>query len=241
MTKVIELSIVIPVYRSTSTLIELHRRLENIIHSLNINGEIIYVDDASPDHSASVLESLTSSIPCQIINLNQNIGQSGALLVGMYFSDGNLIATMDADLQDEPEKLPLLIENIDHFDVIFAGRKGDYESKSKLFTSLLFKSLVHFVSGRRIPKQAGLFLLIKRPAAHRLIPYLPLSPYLLGLIAKEKLECTSIIIDRSKNSLGETSYTFRKRLKVARQFFKTLWMQPLSKNVDVWLKSKLSQ
>ncbi|KAA0992343.1 glycosyltransferase family 2 protein [Dyadobacter aurulentus] len=238
----VDLSVVIPVYKSANTLVALHRRLGAVFRSAGLTGEVIYVNDASPDNSVEMLRSLPETTPFQIVNLRHNLGQSSALLAGMLHCNGNLIATMDADLQDEPEVLPKLIHALESNDIVFAQRSGRYESGTKLVTSALFKSIVHIASSGRIPMQAGLFLVIKKNAALRLVPYLPFSPYLIGLIAKEKLTCTAIPVTRRENDLGETSYTFRKRMHVAGRFFNTLRMKPVSDVVASkrWLSSHLA-
>jgi glycosyltransferase involved in cell wall biosynthesis len=236
------ISIVIPVYKSASTLAELHRRLSDLSVAENWTCEVIYVNDTSPDHSLKVLQELPHSIDFRIINLKKNLGQSGALLVGMLFAKHDLIATMDADLQDEPEKLPELVHSLKTgTDVIFAKRKGSYESGGRLFTSFVFKGLVHIFSGRRIPMNAGLFMVIRRKAALQLPPFLPQSPYLIGLIANAKLTCESIVVDRRENQLGESSYTFKKRLTVAKRFFGTLKLRPTMnlQEVTEWVNLNL--
>jgi glycosyltransferase involved in cell wall biosynthesis len=235
------ISIVIPVYKSASTLAQLHRRLSDL-SAKNWICEVIYVNDASPDHSLKVLQELPQSIDFQIINLKKNVGQSSALLVGMLFAKHDLIATMDADLQDEPEKLPQLIHALKpETDVIFARRKGSYESGGRLFTSFIFKGLVHVFSGRRIPMNAGLFMVIRKRAALQLLPFLPQSPYLIGVIANAKLICDSVVIDRKGNQLGESSYTFKKRLAVAKRFFGTLKLRSAMSLQEVtdWVDSKI--
>ncbi|MEO6282450.1 MAG: glycosyltransferase [Dyadobacter sp.] len=236
------ISIVIPVYKSASTLLELHRRLSELAVAANWKCEVIYVNDASPDQSLNVLKALPHSIDFRIINLKNNVGQSSALLVGMLFAKHDLIATMDADLQDEPEKLPELVHALkSENDVIFAKRKGSYESGGRLFTSFIFKGLVHIYSGRRIPMNAGLFMTIRKHAALQLLPFLPQSPYLIGVIAHVKLRCDSVAIDRKGNQLGESSYTFKKRLAVAKRFFGTLKLRPTMRidEVTEWVNLKL--
>jgi glycosyltransferase involved in cell wall biosynthesis len=221
------ISIVIPVYKSASTLVELHRRLSDLAAAENWKCEVIYVNDSSPDHSLKVLQELPHSVDFQIINLKNNVGQSSALLVGMLFAKHDLIATMDADLQDEPEKLPELVNSLkQETDVVFARRKGSYESGGRHFTSFVFKGMVHVFSGRRIPMNAGLFMVIRKKAALKLLPFLPQSPYLIGVIANAKLVCDSVAIDRKGNQFGETSYTFKKRLAVSKRFFGTLKLRP---------------
>lgn len=235
-------SIVIPVYKSASTLAALHERICRVAASADIPFEIVYVNDASPDHSLAILRGLPPAIPFHIVNLKKNTGQSGALITGMAFARGGLVATMDADLQDEPENLPAMIEAMNQgVDVVFARRQGRYESPGRLLTSYFFKGMVHWSSGRKIPMNAGLFMILRKEAAARFTPYLPHSPYLIGLIAKTGLRCAAVPAERPGNAFGETSYTFRKRLLVARSFFRTLRLPSLKpdQKADEWLNSHL--
>lgn len=234
------LSIVVPVYKSASTLEALHQRISQM--AANMPCEVVYVNDASPDHSLSILRSLPLSVPFHIVNLKTNAGQSAALIAGMAFARGEMIATMDADLQDEPENLPRLLNALrPDTDVVFAQRQGQYESPGRLFTSFLFKGMVHLVSRGRIPMNAGLFMVIRREAALRFLPYLSRQPYLIGLIAKTGLRCASVGVERPRNAQQETSYTFRKRMRVAASFFRTLRLDhsQAEESPREWLNSHL--
>jgi glycosyltransferase involved in cell wall biosynthesis len=236
------ISIVIPVYKSATTLRELHRRIGDVARREHWNCEIIYVNDASPDQSLSILRSLVPDTPFQIINLKQNAGQSSALIIGIAFATGDFIATMDADLQDEPEKLPELFKAMrPDQDVVFAKRTGHYESGGRLMTSFVFKGLVHLFSGFRIPMHAGLFMLARRRPLSQFQSYLPQSPYLIGLIARNRLRCGSVAVKRQKNLYGETSYTLAKRIRVAGFFFRTLGMKPTMDDSEAknWIREHL--
>ncbi|MGN7887771.1 glycosyltransferase family 2 protein [Dyadobacter sp. 22481] len=236
------LSIVIPVYKSASTLVALHERITHVAASLSIPCEVVYVNDASPDHSLAILRELPASISFHIVNLKKNTGQSNALIAGMTFARGELIATMDADLQDEPENLAAMIGAMKPgIDVVFAKRQGQYESPGRLLTSFLFKGMVHWFSARKIPMNAGLFMVLRSDATAGFIPYLPHYPYLIGLIAKTGLRCATVTVERQGNAFGETSYTFRKRLRVARSFFRTLRLPSPKSHQEAagWLNSHL--
>jgi len=235
-------SIVIPVYKSASTLVALHERISRVAASMPVACEIVYVNDASPDHSLTMLRELPHTIPFHIVNLTKNVGQSCALIAGMAFARGHFVATMDADLQDEPENLPTMIDAMKPgVDVVFAKRQGRYESRGRLLTSYFFKGMVHWLSGRKIPMNAGLFMVLRKAAAAGFVPYLPQSPYLIGLIAKANLRCATIAVERPGNAFGETSYTFRKRLRVARSFFRTLSLPSAEPGLEAaeWLNSHL--
>lgn len=217
------ISFIVPVYKSANTLKELHARITEVCAKEKWPAEIIYVNDASPDASQEVLESLSGSLPFRIVRLRENHGQSHALLCGMVYARYPRCVTLDADLQDAPEIVPLLAGCMKNdTDVVFAAREGNYESTGRLFTSFVFKTIVSLFSRGQIPPNAGLFLMIRKSAAGPFSDYLPDKPYLLALIAKFGLKCESFKVRREKNLLGETSYSFSKRLKVARSFFKTL-------------------
>lgn len=241
---IVKLSLVVPVYKSANTLVELHRRIGRVVKQQNWDCEVIYVNDASPDNSLEVLQSLPPEPAHRTICLKTNLGQSSALLCGMFFAQGDFIGTLDADLQDDPEHLPkLLLAFRKNTEVVFAGRAGNYESKRQLLTSVVFKTLVHVVSRRRVPNNAGLFLVIHRDAAQKLIPFLPQAPYLIGLVAKLRLCCRSVTVGREANHLGESSYTFTKRLGVARQFFRTLGAEPEASPsaLSVWIDNHVQR
>jgi glycosyltransferase involved in cell wall biosynthesis len=236
------LSIVIPVYKSASTLVALHERIAQAAASLPVPCEVVYVNDASPDQSLAILRQLPRAVSFHIVNLKKNTGQSNALIAGMAFARGEFIATMDADLQDEPENLAMMIGAMKpDIDVVFAKRRGQYETPGRLLTSFLFKGMVHWFSARKIPMNAGLFMILRSDAAAGFIPYLPHSPYLIGLIAKAGLRSATITVERPGNAFGETSYTFRKRLHVARSFFRTLRLPSPERTPGAaeWLNSHL--
>ncbi len=237
-------SFIVPVYKSANTLKELHTRIAKVCATEKWPAEIIYVNDASPDASQEVLASLPPSLPFRVVRLRENHGQSHALLCGMLYARYTKCVTLDADLQDAPEIVPLLLDCMrEDTDVVFAAREGNYESAGRLFTSFIFKTVVSLFSRGRIPPNAGLFLLIRKSPAGSFFRYLPEKPYLLALIAKSGLKCESFKVRRGKNRLGETSYSFSKRLKVARSFFKTLNLPERTgaEALNDWLKNCVAE
>lgn len=240
----IGISVVVPVYKSAKTLEELHERVGRVAALAGWHCEIVYVNDASPDQSLEVLKRLPSQPAYKIVNLKSNQGQSTALLTGIWAATYPLVVTMDADLQDEPEQIPALFSALSPGkDVIFAARSGSYESGARLISSFLFKSLVVLASLGRIPAKAGLFMVARRKAFSPLFPYLPFSPYLIGLIARYRLHCQSLSVQRPPNQLGETSYTLRKRLRVAGRFFFTMYLASGSDEIQLkdWLSRNVEE
>lgn len=209
----IDLSIVVPVYRNADTLKELHRRLCDTLEAQGIDFEIIFVDDACPDDSLSVLKSLAPIDPrVAVLILKRNIGQHRADLVGLAYARGAWTVVMDADLQDPPEAIPqLLATGEEGFDAVFAGRRGRYESPSRLFSSYVFKRLLHVISG--VPVDAGLFVAMNRSMRESLLAMGGPAPFIVAMIGCTNLPVASVPVERAQRLSGSSAYNSWRRLK----------------------------
>lgn len=109
--KRIDISIVIPVYNSSESLSELFQRIQNEMSRLQLEFEIIFVDDASKDNSWEIIQKLKTENAGTItgVRMARNTGQHLALMCGFNFAKGNLLVTMDDDLQQSPEDIEKLI------------------------------------------------------------------------------------------------------------------------------------
>ena len=144
-----DLSVVIPVYNNEETIRILVTNLSDILSEMHMDHEILCVNDASTDSSLTVLRDLESSFP-QLVVLNQSInrGQHRSIIHGLQKSKGEYLVVMDADLQDDPNHLPRMIEEIQKdFDAVFLKRVGKYQRSSRMLTSRIYKGLIFFLTG----------------------------------------------------------------------------------------------
>jgi glycosyltransferase involved in cell wall biosynthesis len=217
------LSIVAPVFRNRETLDELHERIVRAVARYE-PLELLFVDDASPDDSLEVLREIASrDARVRVAALADNVGQNLAILAGFAFSRGETVVALDADLQDPPEAIPLLVDAIGpKRQVIFAGRRGAYESRAKLATSRLFKRALHVASRRRVPVDAGLFFAMSRDAVERVLAVGARDPHVVALVAAAGVTTSSIPVERARNPNGRTSYTTASRLRVAWRSARTI-------------------
>ena len=119
-----KISITIPVYNNQSTLEMLHKRIVKAL-AKDFDYEIIFVNDASKDASLGTLQNITKQYTqVKIIDLQQNVGQNRAILKAWAMAEGTYCICLDADLQDPPEAIPMLITQIQtsQKEVVFAGR-----------------------------------------------------------------------------------------------------------------------
>jgi glycosyltransferase involved in cell wall biosynthesis len=210
-TEAARLSVVVPVYRNTDTLRELHRRLDLALGSRL--DELILVDDACPEGSGAVIDELAGTDPRVVaVTLEQNVGQHAAVIAGLHRATGGWAVVIDADLQDPPEAISLLLERAERGDAaaVFGGRRGRYESRSRLVTSRLYKRLQGLLAG--VPPDASTFVALSRPLVDRLLGMGGPRPSLVAMIGCGGLPVTSVPVDRAPRRDGRSAYSHAARL-----------------------------
>ncbi len=207
----LSVSVIAPVYRNESTLASLVHRIRQVTE-----GEIVLVNDASPDGSGRVMDDLARKYArVRAIHLAENGGQSRAVLRGMRESTGQRIVVMDADLQDPPEAIPLLLQEMDRngWDAVFAGRRGVYQGYARMVTSKLFKLAIHLMC--HTPVDAGGFYAITRAVATDLATLRVRYPYLPAMIGYTTKHLRSIPVKREVRPEGRSAYSPFSRTGVA--------------------------
>ena len=209
-------TVVVPVHRNADTLARLHRRIVTALSDRPGGFEVIYVDDACPEQSGPVLDELAErDSRVRVIHLPDNVGQHRAILVGMGAATGSVVVSIDADLQDPPEAIPLLLARLDDgFDTVFAGRHGQYhESASRRLTSRFFKSVQSRVIG--LPADASSYVALRRSVVDRLCA-MPAGPQtMVAMIGFAGRSVTSVPVERAPRPVGTSAFSFRQRLSLA--------------------------
>ncbi len=145
------LSIVIPLLNEEESLTELHNWIVSVMDSNRYSYEVIFIDDGSTDNSWPLIEQLSAQNPnVKGIRFLKNFGKSQALHAGFAQAKGDVVITMDADLQDNPEEIPELYQMIrnDHYDLVSGWKKKRYDSVvSKNLPSKLFNWAARKTSG----------------------------------------------------------------------------------------------
>lgn len=131
--KQIDISVVVPAYNEEENVVISHQKIVEVLKNTPYTFEVIFIDDGSTDNT---LENLKKCHPIRIISLRINRGQTAALDAGIKYSRGKIIVTMDSDLQNDPEDIPLLIAKLDEgFDLVSGWRKNRKDSFMKKFIS----------------------------------------------------------------------------------------------------------
>ncbi|MBN8704100.1 MAG: glycosyltransferase family 2 protein [Bacteroidetes bacterium] len=145
-----DISVVIPLYNEDESLPELHDWIVRVMNANSFSYEIIFVDDGSKDNSWQVIENLQQkNAHVKAIKFRRNYGKSAALNVGFEAAQGDVVITMDADLQDSPDEIPGLFKMIkqDGFNLVSGWKKKRYDPITKTIPTKLFNWATRKMSG----------------------------------------------------------------------------------------------
>ena len=145
-----DISVIVPLYNEAESLPELHAWIKRVMDANGFTYEIIFVNDGSTDTSWQVIENLASQNPeVKGICFRRNYGKSPALFCGFDRAEGDVVITMDADLQDSPDEIPELRRMIveDGYDLVSGWKQKRYDPLSKTIPTKLFNATARAVSG----------------------------------------------------------------------------------------------
>jgi nucleoside-diphosphate-sugar epimerase/glycosyltransferase involved in cell wall biosynthesis len=214
-----KLTAVIACYKDAQAIPIMHERLTNTFKKINVDYEIIFVNDCSPDNTAEVLQRIVDLDDHVIaIEHSRNFGSQSAFLSGMEISTGDGVILLDGDLQDPPELIEQFYEKFqDGFDVIY-GRRIKREGDQKLaFLYKRFYRLFRKISDVPIPLDAGDFSLMSRKVVNELVKMPETDQFLRGLRAWVGFKQTGVDYIRPERMFGVTTNNWRKNIAWARK------------------------
>jgi len=212
------LSAVLPVFNEEENLPALHERLTQVLQGLGKSYEIIFVDDGSRDRSFEIMKELSEKDPhVRALSLSRNFGHQICLTAGLDHARGEVVAMMDADLQDPPELLHEMLKKYEEgYDIVYAVRtRREGETFFKLATAAIFYRLLRFCTRIEIPVDTGDFRIISRRALDSMLSLRERSRFLRGLFSWVGFRQIGVSYVRPPRYKGETKYPFRKMLKFA--------------------------
>jgi polyisoprenyl-phosphate glycosyltransferase len=208
-------AVVVPVYGNEATLRPLAERLAAALDGRDWRLRLVV--DASPDDSAAVAGALAAGDPrIAVTALAVNVGQHAALATGLAAEPGAVAwVCLDADLQDPPEALPLLLDRLARGDVaaVFAGRRGSYESPVRRLTGTAHRWLAARLTG--LPADAGAFLAMDADVRDAVATAVrdEGAPSVVLAVARAGRPVTSMPVVRDRRPEGRSAWTGRTRVR----------------------------
>ena len=211
-----DISIVIPVFNEEDNLRELHKRIAAVMEQkLKVSYEIIFVDDGSKDKSYDVLKKLhKENSKVKIVKLRKNFGQSAAINAGITNSTGEIIITMDADLQNDPQDIPKLLKKLDEgFDVVSGWRKNRKDPIAKKLFSKFGNRMYKKLTGLKIHDSGCSLKAYKKESLENLELYGEMHRFIPALIASKGFKIAELEVSHHPRRHGKTKYGSFKLIK----------------------------
>jgi dolichol-phosphate mannosyltransferase len=222
-------SVVIPVYNEQDSLPHLTQGLSSVMNGLGKPYEIIFVNDASTDKSLHVLKKLDSQhAHLRIISFAQNCGQSAAFDAGFKLSRGDVVVTMDADLQYDPRDIPRLLEKLKYHDVVCGWRKDRKDPWLKLVSTKVANAIRNKLSEENIKDTGCSLKAFRKCFLAELKMYKGMHRFLPTLLKMQGAKVTEVEVKHLPRKHGRSKYNIRNR--IFRSFLDLL--------VVIWMKKR---
>jgi glycosyltransferase involved in cell wall biosynthesis len=211
------ISIVIPLCNEAATLTPLFEQIAATVraHSLG-DFEVIFIDDGSTDTSWATLEKLKEAHPEQVVALRfrRNHGKAAALSAGFAQAKGDIVVTMDADLQDEPAEIPNFLAKLNEgYDCVSGWKQLRQDPLAKTLPSRFFNAATRAASGVQIHDFNCGFKAYRAEAIHSIELYGELHRYIPVLLAAEGFTTTEIPVEHHRRTYGVSKYGWKRLLK----------------------------
>lgn len=211
----IDISVVIPVLNEKDSLNILYDKLLSVLTGITDRFEIIFIDDGSTDGSSDILEALYErDNRVRVVQFRRNLGKSVALSVGFEESRGDIVVTMDADLQDEPEEIPRFLEAVAQgYDLVSGWKYPRLDPLSKTLPSLVFNRTVQLMTGLCLHDLNCGFKAYRHDVVNELRIYGELHRYIPVLAHWRGFKVTEIQVRHHPRQFGRSKYGLERFLR----------------------------
>lgn len=223
------ISIVIPVYRSAESLPELHRRLAGVFGESPGAIEILFVEDCGGDNSWEVIQLLAvADTRVRGFRMSRNYGQHNALLCGIRAARGQVIATLDDDLQHPPEELPKLLAKLDEgFDVVYGPPDREQHGLLRDLASQITKLALEGAMGAANARQVGALRVFRAELRDAFAEYRSPTISIDVLLTWATTRFAAVRVHHEPRKFGESGYTPRKLTRHALNMMTGFSTRPL--------------
>jgi glycosyltransferase involved in cell wall biosynthesis len=213
----VDLSIVIPIKDERDNLRPLHEQLRHALEPLRLDFELIFVDDGSSDGSSDVLQDLATADPqVKVVQLRRNYGQTPALRAGIDCSSGDIIVTLDGDLQNDPADIPMLLDHLQQgYDVVLGWRKDRQDNLwHRKVPSWLGNAMIRWVTGVKTLDMGCTLRALRRQAAEELSLYGEMHRFIPVLAQNSGHRLLQVPVQHHPRRFGRTKYNLSRSVRV---------------------------
>jgi undecaprenyl-phosphate 4-deoxy-4-formamido-L-arabinose transferase len=216
MDKEVMISLVIPVYNEEANLHRLMERIKPVMETMGKSYEIIFVDDGSRDNSLSILKSFTRYPEVRVVELTRNYGQHAAIFSGFSIVRGDVIVTLDADLQNPPEEIPNLVRVMEEgaFEMVGTIRRKRRDSIFRTFPSKIVNMVTRKITKVNMSDWGCMLRAYRRGVVEKMVNCHEQSTFIPALAAYFAKHVTEIEVAHENRYGGESHYSMRKLINL---------------------------
>ncbi|HLO15056.1 MAG TPA: glycosyltransferase family 2 protein [Anaerolineales bacterium] len=218
-----DLSLIIPVYNEAENLPILYGCIRDVLGSIKSIWEVIFVDDGSLDHSLDVLKSLVEKDPehVRVISFRRNFGQTAAITAGIDHAHGEIIVLLDADLQNDPADIPMLLAKLDEgYDLVSGWRKDRKDNRlTRTIPSNIANGIISWVTGVHLHDYGCTLKAYRREALEGFRLYGEMHRFIPVFAHSVGARITEIPVHHHERKFGKANYGLDRTLKIVLDLF----------------------
>jgi len=227
-----KISVVVPFYNEEDNVEELHTKLTRVLREQDQSYEMIFIDDGSTDGTSAILTKLfAQDESLKVIKLRKNFGQTAALQAGFDYAEGEIIISMDGDLQHDPEDIPIFLEKMkEGYDIVSGWRKRRKDHfLLRRFPSWVANRIMRMLSGVKIHDFGTTFKVYRKDVLEGVKLYGELHRFIPALISRTGVTITEIPIKNIVRQKGKSKYGLS---RVRRVFFDLMTVKFIISFID---------
>jgi undecaprenyl-phosphate 4-deoxy-4-formamido-L-arabinose transferase len=223
-----DLSVVVTLFEEAATLDELHRRLTSALEAFGRSYEVIYVDDGSTDGTFAALERIHAGDDrLRAVRLKRNVGQHPAMHAGLSRARGDVVVTMDGDLQNPPEDVPKLVEAVEAgYDVASGRRAARHDSWGRTLPSRLINGMLRRFTGVAISDFGCAFNAYRRDAVEPMLGAIGRQKFTKALVLSGGASVVEVDVGHAPRH-GSSRYSPLRLTRLALHVLAGFWPQPI--------------
>jgi glycosyltransferase involved in cell wall biosynthesis len=229
-----DLSVIIPLFNEEENIDQLYGQIIQALEPMKMEFEVIWINDGSMDNSKNVLNELAvKDTRMKIIHFKKNFGQTAAIMAGINYSTGEILIPMDADMQNDPADIPMLLEKLNEgYDVCSGWRKHRQDNIKRRFPSKLANRLISVISGVKLHDYGCTLKAYRREVIEGIRLYGEMHRFIPIYATWEGAKVTEVVVNHHPRKFGKSKYGLNRTIKVLLdlmvvKFFSTYFQKPI--------------
>ncbi len=217
MEKQVDVSVVIPLYNEEENVTKLYTELHSVLHNKDFSYEILFVNDGSSDKTGQIVDKIIEQDShVTIVNFRKNFGQTAAMSAGFDYACGEVIITMDGDLQNDPADIPELLENINEgYDVVAGWRHKRQDSFfSRRLPSLIANKVISVITGVHLHDYGCTLKAFKKEVTDNIKLYGEMHRFIPAIASAMGVSIAEIKVNHRPRLYGTSKYGISRTFRV---------------------------